>query len=105
LTQVGFKTRKSQQQINLANTCWGFLNGTLACSAALRFRRRPTYLTSTLGMCLVLTALTICAAEYKIANSAAAGKAMVAMIFLFSPIYNIAFNALTYSMLPSLSRS
>jgi len=52
-------------------------------------------------MCLVLTALTICAAEYKIANSETAAKAMVAMIFPFRPIYYIAFNALTYSILPS----
>lgn len=86
LTQVSFNTRKFQKHIKLANTWWGFLDWTRACFAVLRFRHHPTYLASTLSMCLALTALTICATEYKVTYSRAPGKTMPAMIFLFSPV-------------------
>jgi hypothetical protein len=34
----------------------------------------------------------------KVAHSQAAGEAMIAMTFLFSPVYNVAFNTLIYSI-------
>lgn len=48
-------------------------------------------------MTLIFTGWTIASAEYSLTKSQASSRAVIAFIFLYSPFYNMAYNALTYS--------
>jgi uncharacterized membrane protein len=88
-----------QQQLILANDCWAFLNGIVACFLVLKFRRRTAFITSTSGMCLILVTVIVCSTD-GVFDSGTSATILFLLVFLFSPFYNIAFNALTYSNHP-----
>jgi hypothetical protein len=52
--------------------------------------------TGTLSILLVFTGWTIASARFAINGDRAASKAVIAFIFIYSPAYNMACNALTY---------
>jgi hypothetical protein len=95
LKELGFDL-ELQQQFILLNDCWGFLNGIVACFLVLYFRRRTSFLVSTAGMFFILATIVIYSVE-GVLDSETAPKVMIFLVFLFSPFYNLAFNALTYS--------
>lgn len=103
LDNVGIHDDRTKNLINLAMTCWGFVNATTLALTAPRFRRRTMYLTCTISLTLIFTGWTIASAQYSITGSQAASRAVIAFIFLYSPAYNLGFNALTYSAFPSPS--
>ncbi|KZT53647.1 general substrate transporter [Calocera cornea HHB12733] len=57
--------------------------------------RRVLFLTSSGGMLLFFTLLTVCSARYAITGSSAAGDAVIAFIFLFFGTFCLAFTPLT----------
>ncbi|TFK23548.1 hexose transporter [Coprinopsis marcescibilis] len=99
LDNVGITSNRTKNIVNLANTCWGFFNATILALTVARFKRRTIYLICTTSLLTVFTAWTIASARYAITNDQASSKAVIAMIFLYSPCYNIAYNALTYTYL------
>ncbi|TFK23547.1 hexose transporter [Coprinopsis marcescibilis] len=99
LDNVGITDNKTKNIVNLANTCWGFFNATILALTVSRFKRRTIYLIGTTSLLTVFTAWTIASARYAITGDQASSKAVIAMIFLYSPCYNIAYNALTYTFL------
>ena len=105
LEQVGIKDGKLQNQINLGVSCWALINGTCIALVIPRFRRRTVYLTCITGIFLLYIALTVNSAKYAGAGTNAAGIATIAIIFCYSPFYNMGFNALTYSISCSLPQS
>ncbi|TFK94919.1 hexose transporter [Polyporus arcularius HHB13444] len=102
LDNVGIHDDRTKNLINLAMTCWGFVNATTLALTAPRFRRRTMYLTCTISLTLIFTGWTIASAQYSITGSQAASRAVIAFIFLYSPAYNLGFNALTYTYLVEL---
>ena len=44
LENVGVTDKRTMNLINLANTCWGFLNATTLALTIPRFKRRNMYL-------------------------------------------------------------
>lgn len=44
LDNIGIKDNHTKNLINLANTCWGFLNGTILALTVSRFKRRSAYM-------------------------------------------------------------
>lgn len=97
LEKVGIDDARRQNQVNLGMTCWSWVNGTCMALAVFKFRRRQMYLTCIVGVLCVYILLTVSSARYAANQSAAAGAMTLTAIFLYSPFYNMGFNALTYS--------
>ncbi|KAI0751147.1 hexose transporter [Daedaleopsis nitida] len=102
LDNVGVHDNRTKNLINLAMTCWGFVNATALALTVPRMRRRTAYLICTVALTAIFTGWTIASARYAITNSLEASHAVIAFIFLYSPCYNLAFNALTYTFLVEL---
>ncbi|TCD64791.1 hypothetical protein EIP91_003628 [Steccherinum ochraceum] len=99
LTTIGIEDNRTKNLINLALTCWGFINATAFALTMPRFKRRTIYLICTVSLTLIFTGWTIASARYSATGSAASSHAVLAFIFLYSPFYNMAYNALTYTFL------
>ena len=99
LDNVGERSNRTKNLINLAMTCWGFVNATFLALTVPRMLRRTAYLACTVSLMFIFTGWTVASARYAITGSQEASRAVIAFIFLYSPAYNLAFNALTYSAL------
>lgn len=102
LNQVGITSPRDQNIFNLGNTCWGFVNATCMALAVYKFKRRTMYLTAITGILCVYIMLTISAAKFAETGVKAAGTTTLVAILLYSPFYNMGFNALTYTYLVEL---
>ncbi|KAI0071827.1 hexose transporter [Panus rudis PR-1116 ss-1] len=102
LENVGVKDNREKNLINLAMTCWGFVNATALALTVSKLKRRAVYLSCTISLLVVFTAWTIASARYNISHDQASSRAVIALIFIYSPAYNMAFNALTYTFLVEL---
>ncbi|KAJ7590279.1 general substrate transporter [Mycena floridula] len=102
LDQIGIHSNKEKNLINLALTAWGFVNATALALTVSRFKRRTMYLTCTISLLLIFTAWTIASARYVQTGSTSASTAVLVFIFLYSPAYNLGYNALTYTFLVEL---
>ncbi|KAF8887256.1 hexose transporter [Gymnopilus junonius] len=99
LDNVGIHSNRTKNLINLANTCWGFLNATVLALYVSRFKRRTVYLTCAISLLVVFTGWTVASARYAIDGSQGASRAVIAFIFIYSPCYDMAYNALSYTFL------
>lgn len=102
LENVGITDSETKLQINLGNTCWGFVNGMVMALAVYKFKRRTMYLACTICLLFVYTGWTVASANYAQTKSHASSIAVIVFIFLYSPCYNMAYNALTYTYLVEL---
>ncbi|KAF9035374.1 MFS general substrate transporter [Hymenopellis radicata] len=99
LDNVCVTDNHTKNLINLALTCWGFVNATFFALTASRLNRRTVYLIGTLTILLIFTGWTVASSNYAMISSDASSCAVIAFIFLYSPAYNVCFNALTYPYL------
>ncbi|THG93118.1 hypothetical protein EW026_g8027 [Hermanssonia centrifuga] len=102
LDNVGIHDNKVKNEINLAMTCWGFVNATVLALTVPKMKRRTVFLVCTVSLTLIFTGWTIASARYAIDGDQASSRAVIAFIFLYSPAYNCGFNALTYAFLVEL---
>ncbi|KAI0690854.1 hexose transporter [Cytidiella melzeri] len=102
LDNVGIHDNRVKSEINLGLTCWGFVNATFLALYVPRMKRRTAYLICTCSLLLIFTGWTIASARYALTEGQAASRAVIAFIFLYSPAYNIGYNALTYTFLVEL---
>ncbi|KAH8825808.1 general substrate transporter [Flagelloscypha sp. PMI_526] len=102
LENVGVTSAKTKNQINVANTAWGMINAMFFAFAVHKLKRRTGYLTGTISLLVVFTAWTAASARYAETKSHASSIAVIFLIFLYSPCYNICYNALTYTFLVEL---
>ncbi|KAL1976496.1 hypothetical protein VTN31DRAFT_2778 [Thermomyces dupontii] len=109
LDMVGIKDAVVKSKINIGIACWSLLNATTIALLSPRFRRRPTYLTCVCSLLCIYISWTICTERYMSTESQGAGIGSIVFMFLYSPCYNIGYNALTYTYLvelfPYLQRS
>ncbi|KAF5371170.1 hypothetical protein D9758_004279 [Tetrapyrgos nigripes] len=96
LDNVGIHDNHTKNLVNLALTCWGFVNATFFALTSSRFNRRTVYLFGTTSLLAVFTAWTVASARFTATGDQASSKAVLA------PCYNMAFNALTYTFLVEL---
>ncbi|KAH8180101.1 sugar transporter domain-containing protein [Sarocladium implicatum] len=97
LNLVGIKDDRTVQKVILSNTCWGFINAVPIALIVPRFPRRVMFLICTIGTAVVYTVWTIASARFAIEESSAAAIPVLLFIFLYSPFYNMGWNALTYT--------
>ncbi|KAF4780631.1 major myo-inositol transporter iolT [Colletotrichum scovillei] len=83
LNLVGITDNHTVQKFILGNTCW-----------APRFARRKMFLTCTIGTACVYTVWTVASARFAIEQSQKAAIPVLVFIFVYSPFYNIGWNAL-----------
>lgn len=97
LNLVGITDDRTVQKVILSNTCWGLINAVPIALIAPRFRRRVMFLTCTIGTACVYTVWTVASARFDIEQSSAAAIPVLVFIFVYSPFYNLGWNALTYT--------
>lgn len=100
---IGYTDAWTKTRINLGNTAWSFINGTIIALVSPLFKRRTMFLTGAIGMLCVYVAWTIAMQKAEVAlqtgvPNTAAGIAVIFFVFVYSPWYNIGNNALAYSM-------
>lgn len=99
---MGYTDTYTTTRINLANACWGLINGTIIALIVTRFKRRYMYMLSATLMLCSFIAMTISLERIQFAQSngvrnVSAGVSALFWYFAFNPCYNIGNNALTYS--------
>ncbi|KAL0765630.1 hypothetical protein CaCOL14_011854 [Colletotrichum acutatum] len=102
LNLVGITDNHTVQKFILGNTCWGFINAVPIALIAPRFARRKMFLTCTIGTACVYTVWTVASARFAIEQSQRAAIPVLVFIFVYSPFYNIGWNALAYTYLVEL---
>lgn len=102
LSLVGITDSQTVQKIILSNTCWGFINAVPIALIAPRFPRRRMFLACTVGTACVYTAWTVASARFDQDRSPGAFPVVLLFIYLYSPFYNIGWNALTYTYMIEL---
>lgn len=89
-----------KSKINIGTACWALVNGTALAIFAPRLKRRTMYLTCALSLLCVYAAWTISMERFLTTQVKAAAILTIFFIFLYTPAYNLGYNALTYSSLP-----
>lgn len=90
LVDTGLTTTFQNTLVNGMVTLWSYLV-TLAVALLInKFRRRTFFLFGSTGVLVVFVVWTICAQQYSETNSLAAGRVVIACIFLFQGFYSIA---------------
>ncbi|KAK7414939.1 hypothetical protein QQX98_006264 [Neonectria punicea] len=85
---------------NIINGCLMIFNWVTSVASAFasgHLKRRTQFLISVIGMLLVFSSQTLCAGLFNERGIEAAGRGVIAMLFLFYVFFNFAFNALLYS--------
>jgi hypothetical protein len=104
---MGYTTTFAKTRINIANQCWGLINGVTIALIVTRFPRRWMFMLSAGSMATVFMAMTITFHSLSVADAAgtinkSAQLASMFFFFAFSPCYNIGNNSLTYTYLVEL---
>ncbi|KDQ64050.1 hypothetical protein JAAARDRAFT_52051 [Jaapia argillacea MUCL 33604] len=99
LDNIGIHDNRTKNLINVAMSCWSFVNGTTIALTVPRLKRRTAYMTCTISLLLIFTGWTVASARYAITGDKAPSRAVIAFIFLYSPAYNIGYNAMSYTFL------
>lgn len=86
LNLVGITENRTVQKVILSYTCWGLISAVPIAIIVPRYRRRPMFLTCTVGTCVVYTVWTIASARFAIENSARAAIPVLVFIFVYSPV-------------------
>jgi sugar porter (SP) family MFS transporter len=102
LTMIGYTDSTTKQTINLVNSCWSLVMAFTVAMLVTTFRRRVMYMTCVIALLAVYIGWTISMKVASTSDNSAAGWAVLIFIFLYSPAYNIGYNALTYTYLVEL---
>ncbi|KAG5743850.1 hypothetical protein H9Q70_013444 [Fusarium xylarioides] len=89
MDNVGITKAETQLGINAGMKTQGLIINTAFAFFIDIFGRRPIYLTSTIGTCVIFTFWTIVSARYDIDPNKALGYAFVALTFIYGLFYDI----------------
>ncbi|KAL4784186.1 general substrate transporter [Aspergillus varians] len=99
LDMVNITDSVVKSKINVGIACWGLVCGTALALTVPRFKRRTMYLTCASCLLCVYIAWTISMERFMTTEARAAAIMTIVFIFLYSPAYNLGYNALTYTYL------
>ncbi|KAL3475127.1 general substrate transporter [Aspergillus californicus] len=102
LDMVNITDSVVKSKINVGIACWGLITGTTMALTAPRFKRRTMYLTTACALLCVYIGWTISMERFMTTQVRAAAIMTIVFIFLYSPAYNLGYNALTYTYLVEL---
>ncbi|KZO93447.1 general substrate transporter [Calocera viscosa TUFC12733] len=92
---IGITSTTTQTLINGALQIFNLAVCLVASALVDKAGRRVLFLTSSGGMLIFFSLLTVCSARYAITGNSAAGDAVIAFIFLFFGTFCLAFTPLT----------
>ncbi|KAH8589562.1 putative MFS sugar transporter [Bisporella sp. PMI_857] len=102
LNLIGITNSVVKSKINIGISCWALIAAVSCAMISARFPRRRMYLTCACSLICCYTAWTISMERYMSTKREAAAVLTLVFIFLYSPCYDIAYNALTYTYLVEL---
>ncbi|KAJ0413385.1 general substrate transporter [Aspergillus carlsbadensis] len=102
LDMVNITDSVVKSKINIGIACWGLICGTALALTVPRFPRRRMYLICASSLLGVYIAWTISMERFMTTEVRAAAILTIFFIFLYSPAYNLGYNALTYTYLVEL---
>ncbi|KAH0440006.1 hypothetical protein CcaCcLH18_02723 [Colletotrichum camelliae] len=107
LGMIGMNDSLTKQKINVGIACWSLVCGVTVALLVRRFRRRVMYLACTISLlfCYISWTISMERAVHALDNdykNQSASIATIFFIFMYSPCYNIGYNALTYTYLVEL---
>ncbi|KAG9317748.1 hexose transporter [Chiua virens] len=102
LDSIGIHDNRTKHVINLCKVSWSLVNSTIFSFTVPRYPRRSIFLLSSVSLFIVFSAWTIASAVYSFTQSKLSAQVVVALIFLYSPAFNLGFNALPYTFLTEL---
>jgi MFS family permease len=91
---IGITNPDTQFQINGALIIMSLIISLTCSSLVDRIGRRPLFIVSTTGMFLTFIAWTACTALYEVYGNKDAGRAVIAMIFVYNATYALAWTGL-----------
>jgi MFS family permease len=91
---IGITDADTQLGINGGLTILALIVSVSCALLVDRVGRRPLFITATASMCIVFILWTICAAQQEAKHSIAAGRAVIAFIWIFSVAYALAWSGL-----------
>jgi len=97
LETVGVTDARERNILNGCLMIFNWLTSVISAFLTAYMKRRTQFLVSVCGMLAVFATQTLCAGLFNEAHNAAAGTAVIAMLFFYYLFYNLAFNALLYS--------
>ncbi|CAH0020325.1 unnamed protein product [Clonostachys rhizophaga] len=97
LETVGITDASDKNIINGCLNIWNWITAVASAIISGRLKRRTHFIVSTVGMFVVFSIQTLCAGLFNERGNKTAGHVVIAMLFLFYPFFNFAFNALLYS--------
>ncbi|KAH8645997.1 general substrate transporter [Tricladium varicosporioides] len=102
LNLIGITDSVVKSKINVGISCWALLAAVSCALISSRYPRRRMYLTCACSLICCYTAWTISMERYMTTKKEVAAILTLIFIFLYSPCYDIAYNALTYTYLVEL---
>lgn len=91
---IGITNADTQLELNGGQVILSLFISVTCALLCDRFGRRPLFLVATSGMLVCFIGWTICSAIYQENNNKAAGKAVVAFIWIFNSAYALAWSGL-----------
>jgi hypothetical protein len=91
---IGITNADTQLGINGGLTIMSLIVSVSCALLVDRVGRRPLFISATVAMCVTFIIFTICSSVYTGQNSKAAGRAVIAMIWIFSVAYALAWSGL-----------
>ena len=103
LNQIGITNSDDQLVLNGCLTIFNMCIATGMAFTVDKFGRRPLFLIATFGMCLAMTGWTIASQRNAVHSTTTAGRAVIAMIFVFMFFYNLAWSGLLIGYVVEIS--
>ncbi|KAF2195989.1 general substrate transporter [Delitschia confertaspora ATCC 74209] len=91
---IGITDSDTQLGINGGLTILSLIVSVSCALLVDRVGRRPLFITATASMCIIFVLWTICSSQQETKGSVAAGRAVIAFIWLFSVAYALAWSGL-----------
>ena len=91
---IGITNKTSQLGLNGGLTIMGLIVSVTCAMLCDKVGRRPLFLAATFGMMICFLCWTVCSSVYQRNQNAAAGKAVVAFIWIFNFSYALAWSGL-----------
>lgn len=95
LESVGITSPPAQTAFNGGLQVWNWIAAVTGALLCERLGRRTLFLTSCAGMCACYAIITACSAAYTEHANKAAGKVVLAFLYVYFGFYDLAFNGLT----------
>ncbi|KAF2194081.1 hexose transporter-like protein [Zopfia rhizophila CBS 207.26] len=102
LKLIGYTDPNFKGKLNIGLNSWSLVNAVCISLLVRRFPRRKMYLTCTMALLCCYIGWTVSMQQFLATHGAAAAKVTIFFIFMYSPCYNIGYNALTYTYLVEL---